>query len=225
MYTPKLKFELSRMPNAPVSDEELLADLRLVASKLARNTVPLKTYDKIGKYSSDTFRRRFGSWNAALRVVGLNLSNEVHISDERLFENLLCLWQHFGRQPRRRELTDPRSTISEGRYRRRFGSWSAALEQFVVFANSSEDESEAATSLSTITRRGTGRDPSLRMRFKVLQRDRFTCQHCGKSPAKDIGVELHVDHIVPWSRGGETTMENLQTLCSACNLGKGNLDP
>ena len=225
MDTPKPKFELSRVPGAPVSDEDLLADLRLVASKLARSTVPSRTCQKIGKYASETLRDRFGSWNAALLAAGLNLSNEVHISDERLFENLLRLWQHFGHQPRRRELAHPPSTISESPYRRRFGSWSAALEHFVVFANSSEDESEAASSLSVTTRRRTGRDPSLRLRFKVLQRDRFTCQHCGKSPAKDIGVDLHVDHIVPLSRGGETTMENLQTLCSACNLGKGNLDP
>jgi len=71
--------------------------------------------------------------------------------------------------------------------------------------------------------RKTGRDPSLRLRFKVLQRDSFTCRHCGASPAKTIGVELQVDHIVAWSNGGETILENLQTLCSDCNLGKGNV--
>lgn len=54
-----------------------------------------------------------------------------------------------------------------------------------------------------------------------MQRDRLTCPACGASPAKENGVELHVDHFVPWSRGGETTLENLQTLCSRCNLGKG----
>jgi 5-methylcytosine-specific restriction endonuclease McrA len=35
------------------------------------------------------------------------------------------------------------------------------------------------------------------------------------------GVELHVDHVTPWSKGGETTLANLQTLCNKCNLGKG----
>jgi 5-methylcytosine-specific restriction endonuclease McrA len=36
---------------------------------------------------------------------------------------------------------------------------------------------------------------------------------------------LHIDHIVPWSKGGETALENLETLCSECNLGKSNLLP
>ncbi len=37
-----------------------------------------------------------------------------------------------------------------------------------------------------------------------------------------MGVELHVDHTVPWSKGGETVLGNLRTLCSDCNLGKSN---
>ena len=72
-------------------------------------------------------------------------------------------------------------------------------------------------------RRKTSRDINLRLRFKVLQRDNFKCCTCGASPAKDPSVKLHVDHIVPWSKGGETVMNNLQTLCSNCNLGKSDL--
>ncbi|MBI3275668.1 MAG: HNH endonuclease [Methylocystis sp.] len=61
----------------------------------------------------------------------------------------------------------------------------------------------------------------LALRYRVLCRDRFRCQICGRSPAKDIGVELHVDHIIPWSKGGQNTEENLRALCFDCNLGKG----
>jgi 5-methylcytosine-specific restriction endonuclease McrA len=61
-----------------------------------------------------------------------------------------------------------------------------------------------------------------KLRYQVLKRDHFKCCACGASPAKDSSVELHIDHIVPWSKGGETTLRNLQTLCSRCNLGKGN---
>ena len=67
------------------------------------------------------------------------------------------------------------------------------------------------------------REPSTRLRFEVLYRDQFTCRFCGASPTKDPSVTLHIDHIVPWSKGGETSLDNLQTLCSKCNLGKSDL--
>ncbi len=57
------------------------------------------------------------------------------------------------------------------------------------------------------------------MRFKVFKRDNYTCQICGVK--KGEGVELEVDHIIPISKGGETRMDNLQTLCKRCNRGKG----
>ena len=62
-----------------------------------------------------------------------------------------------------------------------------------------------------------------KLRYQVLKRDNFKCCACGASPAKDPSVELHIDHIVPWSKGGETVIENLQTLWSKCNLGKSDM--
>lgn len=64
------------------------------------------------------------------------------------------------------------------------------------------------------------RSISPKLRYQVLKRDNFKCCICGASPAKDSSVELHIDHITPWSKGGETTLNNLQTLCSKCNIGK-----
>lgn len=218
-------FKLSRVSGAPVSDEELIADLLRVAQLLNTGTVPQKKYGAVGTYDYSTVIRRFGSWNNALRLAGLSLSNEVDISDERLFENLLVLWQHLGRQPRRSELSSLPSTFSQTPYNRRFGSWTASLEAFVNYANGNGVESPAAQYDRETTRRTTGRDPSLRLRWHVLQRDRFTCCACGASPAITPGVELHVDHIVPWSKGGDTVLKNLQTLCSVCNLGKSNVHP
>lgn len=215
-------FKLSRVSGAPVSDDELIADLQRVAQSLNSDTVPQKKYGTLGTFDYSTVIRRFGSWNNALRLAGLSLSNEVDISDERLFENILILWQHLGRQPRRSELSSPPSTISQTPYNRRFGSWTASLDAFVNYANGSGVESPTMQRDADTTRRATGRDTSLRLRWHVLQRDRFTCCACGASPALTLGVGLHVDHIVPWSKGGETVLENLQTLCSVCNLGKSN---
>jgi hypothetical protein len=218
------RFEIRRVSGMPVSDDELLADLRDTASLVGKNTVGMKEYRRLGKFDDTTLSRRFGSWNDALKAAGLTLSNEVELPDERLFDNLLVLWQHFGRQPRRSELAMAPSRISQSPYTRRFGSWSKTLAAFQHYANASDADSlEDRT--NPAPKPATGRDPSLRLRWRILQRDRFTCCACGASPAITPGVELHVDHIVPWSKGGATTIGNLQTLCSACNLGKSNLAP
>ena len=58
------------------------------------------------------------------------------------------------------------------------------------------------------------------LRSDILKRDNYRCQICG-STAQD-GVKLHIDHIVPVSKGGQTILSNLQTLCDRCNLGKSN---
>jgi 5-methylcytosine-specific restriction endonuclease McrA len=59
--------------------------------------------------------------------------------------------------------------------------------------------------------------------WAVLARDRWTCCSCGRSARQD-GVLLEVDHIIPRSHGGTDALENLQTLCKKCNLGKSNRD-
>ncbi len=56
-------------------------------------------------------------------------------------------------------------------------------------------------------------------RFNVFLRDRFTCQYCG---ARD---DLTFDHLVPRSKGGQTTWDNVVTACSPCNLRKGGRMP
>jgi len=58
------------------------------------------------------------------------------------------------------------------------------------------------------------------IRYDVMKRDGFRCVLCGMS-AKD-GAILHVDHIIPVSKGGKSTMSNLRTLCEKCNMGKSN---
>ena len=58
-----------------------------------------------------------------------------------------------------------------------------------------------------------------RLRVKILMRDKSTCQICGKTP-KD-NVTLHVDHILPVSRGGTNEESNLRVLCHTCNTSKG----
>ena len=56
-------------------------------------------------------------------------------------------------------------------------------------------------------------------RFNLFLRDRFTCQYCSARH------ELTFDHVVPRSRGGQTTWENVVTACAPCNLRKGGKMP
>lgn len=60
------------------------------------------------------------------------------------------------------------------------------------------------------------------LRFDVFTRDGFKCRYCGVSV--DDGAILHADHVVPESKGGPTTIENLVTACIDCNLGKSDKD-
>jgi len=66
------------------------------------------------------------------------------------------------------------------------------------------------------------RIPPRRLKFNrrnIFLRDAFTCQYCGTRPARD---ELTIEHILPRSRGGTSTWENVVLACSRCNSRKGN---
>ena len=56
-------------------------------------------------------------------------------------------------------------------------------------------------------------------RFNLFLRDGFTCQYCTKD------ADLTFDHVIPRSRGGRTTWENIVTACARCNLTKGGRTP
>ncbi len=59
-------------------------------------------------------------------------------------------------------------------------------------------------------------------RFNVFLRDRWTCQYCAHSFKTQ---ELTFDHVIPRSRGGRTTWDNIVTACQDCNLLKGSRMP
>lgn len=60
-----------------------------------------------------------------------------------------------------------------------------------------------------------------KLRQSIKERDGFTCLKCGASIKKEPNLLLEIDHIIPVSKGGMTTEENLQTLCWRCNRSKG----
>lgn len=58
------------------------------------------------------------------------------------------------------------------------------------------------------------------LRQKIMIRDNYTCQICGKYMPDGVG--LHIDHLIPVSKGGKSVESNLQVLCSKCNGSKSN---
>lgn len=216
--------------NAP--DEELLEDLKRCSAELGRTTITSAQYEKIGKAHPSTIQRRFGSWTTALAKAGLEPSrSKIGITNQELFENIKDIWIRLGRLPSYGEVKKPSSKYSAGTYKKRFGTWAKALKNFEIWANTDDtendqtdeiDETDPQDAMLKAIKKRTKREISERLRFKILMRAGFACTACGASPMKNPGVDLHVDHIVPWSKGGETVEDNLQAKCAKCNLGKGN---
>ena len=59
-------------------------------------------------------------------------------------------------------------------------------------------------------------------RFNIYARDQNRCQYCGRQFPR---AELNLDHVVPLSRGGRTSWDNVVCCCFACNHRKGNRLP
>ncbi|OGZ69763.1 MAG: hypothetical protein A3D35_03155 [Candidatus Staskawiczbacteria bacterium RIFCSPHIGHO2_02_FULL_34_9] len=225
-----MKFELKKWHrNTP--DDELIADLKNTAKKLNQDFVTRNQQDEFGKFDSSNMADRLGGWAKAHEKAGLNLARHqknVRISDDELFHNLEEAWTRIGKQPTKSDMFPPLSKYSSGAYVGHFGTWMKGLEKFVTYINSEENASseEAIKNLvaEPTTRHKTQRNINWRLRFIVMRHDNFKCKNCGRSPATNPTIVLHVDHIKAWANGGETILENLQTLCSKCNIGKSDLE-
>ena len=217
-----MKFELNHDKRS-IQDDDLLSDLRHVASKQPYQRMKQRDYKTFGEYGVTTVIRRFGSWNTAMKAAGLEVTVERNVSDDKLFSALYDLWVTLGRQPSYSEVQSPVCPFHISTYERRFSSWRQALEAFVSYANSEEMIPPSVTLENSNNKPDrSSRSPDLRLRFKVLKRDHFRCCACGASPSITPGILLEVDHVKPWSKGGETVTDNLQTLCFTCNQGKTN---
>jgi 5-methylcytosine-specific restriction endonuclease McrA len=213
-----------------MSDDELVEELCKVANLLGTKKLTIEKFNRHGSISSETIRRRFGSWWAALDKAGLQISNlGKRYSEKDYFENLLKVWTSHGRQPKYREMGEPPSTISSGAYEVKYGGWRKALVAFIERVNS-DIESSVETKPSPLrsvhlphrkkTKSSRVRSIPIGVRYDVLKRDHFKCVLCGDSPAINLKCSLQIDHIHPFSQGGKTTKDNLRILCSKCNQGK-----
>jgi HNH endonuclease/Homing endonuclease associated repeat len=219
-----------------MSDEDVLQALRDLAARLGKSDLTVAEVSEHLPFSGETLRKRWGTSRAAFEAAGLSVTNlGRRYTDEECFDNLLKVWTHYGRPPMYREMGTSPSTVGGKAYMQRFGTWNKALAAFVDRVNAdvapkpmAHDErglsQGTAPALAKVAVRTIedSRDIPLGLRFKSLRRDHFKCVLCGDNPPDNPQCVLHVDHIVPWSKGGKTKIENLRTLCASCNVGRGN---
>jgi hypothetical protein len=83
---------------------------------------------------------------------------------------------------------------------------------------------EALSDKISFRKSAAGQRALMTARFRefIKKRDNYTCKHCSISVIDEPHLLLEVDHIMPISRGGQSTEDNLQTLCWRCNRSKSN---
>ena len=216
------------LPTLKVSDEELLSELKRISKIIGENNISRKDFEKYSNYSYTSYRNHFGTFKKALEKVELFRSRNWGTSEEEYLENIKDVWVKLGRQPKYKDMDVSFSKHSSTSYAHYFSSWTKALKRFTEYIkNENVDTIESIKTKKEIEgKHKTSKTINWRLRFIVMNRDNFTCKFCGWSPVKylDPKKELQVDHIKPWSKGGETVLQNLQTLCSKCNIGKSNIE-
>tara|TARA_B100001971_G_C17919247_1_gene396879 strand:- start:102 stop:620 length:519 start_codon:yes stop_codon:yes gene_type:complete len=129
------------------------------------------------------------------------------------------LW-HLNKRRKREGFTDWLGAVVVA-----FTVWWFFLLQVLVSAWLERRRNRRMTAARSGSDHGSSQETAVRphipagLRYEVLERDGGVCVVDGEGPPEQT---LHIDHIVPLSRGGTTTLDNLQTLCSRCNQGKGN---
>lgn len=235
-----MDFQFKRKRLNEISETKILDELEKAAKHFNYTEFGHRDFSKIADVSGSLVKKRFGGWKKGLEALrkrlkekGLNLSPRPHspnriYSDKEMFDEMERIWKAVGQRPSKTEweMSEPR--LSYPGYKRRFGGWTNACLKFIEYKMGSniladdfvlsDKDIQQDKKIEYVQERS--RDIPLSLRLKILSRDNFRCIYCGKSPATTFGTRLHIDHILPFSKGGKSILENLQTLCEECNLGK-----
>ncbi len=231
-----MTFTLKRSRIDKLSPDAILAELRRVAKHYDFQYFTGRQFDRVAvNCKKTTVINNFGSWEAALRAAGLASAptrkpRKDLVPETELFAELERVWRLKGHRPSRTEWEASNPRFSYTTYKTRFKGWTNACVRFIEFKSgepltgptSSHVQAAAPSESNAQIPPSRRRNIPDRLRLRVLIRDGFSCVYCGRSPATERGVSLHMDHKIPFSAGGETVFENLQTLCQKCNLGKGD---
>ncbi len=224
------KFKRNRIDKIP--REKMLDELEKAARNFNYIEFGWRDFDSVAGISATVVKKEFGSWKKALsalkeslKLKGMNLSprpfapNRIHPGKD-MFEEMDRIWHKLGHRPSRNEWESSEPRISYGTYKQRFGGWQSACLKFIEYKMGgqilSDEEIEDKKTLKNhkagteiVVKSGRSRMITLADRLKVLDRDNFRCVLCGRTPATELGVKLHIDHKVPFSQGGESKIDNL----------------
>ncbi len=226
--------KMRSQPAREFSNRDIIAELKRVHAVVGKEWLTSDDFNAHSVTSEESVRSRFGTFRKGLEAAGIphHPFKEKQFTDQECFENIVELWTHYGRPPAYREMFQAPSKIQGKTYIVRWGTWRKALKAFVEWSNADDQPQESDEPESSVrtfqepTKSARRTEADCRevrpgLRFKVFMRDRFRCLACGRSPATALNIELHADHILAVANGGKTTLDNLQTLCQGCNLGKG----
>ena len=224
---PNLKdMEFHLIKKEAITDEDILEEIKSVMQKLGKSKLTIKEFDANATINSSTVANHFGSWNNALIAVGAEINNKKN-SHEELMNNIRNVWIMKGKQPSKRDMDNKNiSSISSASYVRHYRTWYKALEVFMAYISENDDDSTIDVSesinTSSVIKHKTKREPSDRLKVQVLMRDGNRCRICGVECNGGLH-NMHFHHVIPWAKGGETTLDNLQVLCSTCNKALGDM--
>ncbi|HMD98534.1 MAG TPA: HNH endonuclease [Terriglobia bacterium] len=217
------RYRIDRI-SSPFSKVQIIASLKKYGEAHRRSSFTEQDYnnwvDKIAH--SNAIARRFGGWGKALQAAGFRAYYSKLVPRDMVDAFRNC-WREQESVPSYLQLAEyleKHNYPFRARTCQRFFGGLGRLAKLIEQADLGElPESKLYERNKPVRRRLYDAVPR-RVRLAVLKRDGYRCVKCGANPKDDTSVRLEVDHIIPGSRGGPATMENLQTLCLSCNQGK-----
>jgi hypothetical protein len=217
------QFSIDRI-RSQFSKTEIVVSLKAYSRAHGMSSFGMRDYDAWGGRltTSDTIRRHFGSWGKALQAAELRAVRGHKLDPRAMVAAFKECWEHNTSVPSVRQLE---AFLEKGNFPFRYKSYLnffgglGQLAKLVVRVQ----QGELAESRLYERRKSHAflrRAIPLKTRTAVLKRDGHQCIKCGASARTDKSTRLEVDHIVPVARGGLSELDNLQTLCFACNQGK-----
>lgn len=210
------------------SKPEIVASLKQYATEHAVDSIDMRDYNAWPKriLSAETIRVRFnGSWGKALQESGLRSQRGGKLDLRVMVTAFKACWREMDSVPSGRLLD---AYLSKHNYPFRAKSfeniWGGFQRLAKLIVNVENGHAPEEALYERAPHKRIRRPITLRSRTAVLKRHAHRCAKCGRGPHSAPPVSIHVDHIVPVSKGGDNSDSNLQVLCSDCNLGKGNSD-